>query len=41
MAVLKSSAEITMAVRIKIKINSTLDIFSKKERNKTKTVAVK
>jgi len=41
MAVLKSSAEMTRAMRIKMMINSMIDIFSKKEASKTKKVATK
>jgi hypothetical protein len=41
MAVLKSSAEITKAMRIKIMINSSIDIFNKKEAIKTKMVTTK
>jgi len=41
MAVLKSSAEITRAIRIKIIINSMVDIFSNKEADKTKIAATK
>lgn len=40
-AVLKSSAEMTRAMRIRIIMNSMVDIFNKKEVNKTKTVAVR
>ncbi len=41
MAVLKSSADITKAMRIKTMINSIVDIFSKKEASKTKKVETK
>jgi len=40
-AVLKSSADITRAMRIKTMINSIVDIFSKKEANKTKRVKIR
>jgi len=41
MAVLKSSAEMTRAMRIKTMINSSIDIFSNKEAIKTKIVMTK